>query len=1052
MHPRLPRPVHRRRVNGKRRSFLAVFALAVSGLSVGLLNPFAAHADPQGFGLSMVSGSGSFVIAGNQPGAPLGDPTSVTGNFDAASGDFTDVSFASPSIHVVQQVTQPLPVTVTIDEQLIPLAPGTGHIDANGDMSLSLSFKLHVNITASVAHGDCYSQPVNVNLTSTSPYDPTTGLVTLKAAGFNIPNLETTDDCGTIITNNAGAQFAGTNNSLQLTLHGDLSASLADSATALAVSPPSPVTAGTSTVMSATVTPADASGQVDFYDGQTLLGSGSTDGNGVATLTDKLDAGSHQLSAKYVGNASYAASTSASAPYLVQGLPNFGADFPAVLTPGAAPSEFAMTVNNPSSGVAANLRVDFNITQTPTDTSAGGLNVTPSQLSMEYQDGNGDWQPMGLVQGVQTYSAMTASYGTLTGFNVNPGQTRTVHLRMATAVGTVKRTLNATASLLAVDPTTGAQVKSIASIASSIAVPPATRVDASALNVVVVANGNSAYRGELVALQGNVVAATNVAGQAVNPVPAGQAELLVDGVPTSTVDFASNVAAAGATIPMVPLTTPASSGGFTREFIDTSGLSVGNHTVQLHYFGDTNYKAGFSAAMPFTVLPAYGQVYDCTYTQATGGIQYHWRTLVSGIATLPGAVASGSTINIGDASVQIGMPVVTGTNQGFAAPLRGLVAQLSPNGSLNQLTPNAVLVNANTTTQFDNRATWSGLTAAVTVQGQPGDVVDVGLPVLSFTNTSLRFGVTCQARSTAASLGKVTIAGTTLTVTPSGTASLGQNLTLTAQVTPATSGSVEFFDGDTSLGVVPVAAGKAVLNTANLGGGTHELTAHYSGGSITVNGVSLSVAPNDSNVVETLVQYSTKTTLTSSSGSVASGPVTLTAKVATDPASAAVPVGSVQFKADGAPLGSPVTLVNGQGQLTTSAIPAGAHAITAAYSGGDSFAASASSGTTVSVGKVVTSIVVAAANGAPSGLSWKAPAMSATLTSPAGPTAGKTITFKIGSTTACSAVTNAAGVATCAGSVPSLVVLLQTHYTGSFAGDATATAATGTGALGYAKP
>jgi hypothetical protein len=1052
MHLNDPRPAHRRRVNGKRRSLIAVLALIASGLSIGLLNPFAASAAPQGFGMSMVSGSGHFKIADNEPGAPLGDPTSVSGSFDPATGDFTDVAFASPSIHVVQNVTQPLPVTVTIDQQLIPLAPGTGHITESGDMSLDLTFKLHVNITASVAHGDCYSQPINIHLASTAPYDSTTGLVNLKAEGFNIPNLELTDTCPALITNNAGSQFAGTNNRLELTLSGDLNAELATSTTELAVSPPSPVTAGTNTVLAATVTPAEASGQVDFYSGQTLIGNASTDANGVATLTKKLDAGTHELSAKYVGNATHAASSTASTTYVVQAPANFGAEFPAVLSSGAAAKEFTLTVNNPSSGVAANLRVDFNIDQTPQDTAAGGLNVTPAQLSMEYQNDNGDWLPIGLVQGAQTYSSMTASYGTLTGFVLNPGETREVPLRMAVAVGTPKRTLNVTSTLREVNPTTGAQVRLVSAFASSIIVPPAVRVDASAINVafsVAGANGSNAYRGETLSLTGNVVAATNVAGQPVNPRRAGQAELLVDGDPVSTVDFQEGVAAAGASIPMVSLTTPANAGGFTREFIETSGMTVGNHTVQLHYFGDTNYKDGFSAPLAFTVLPAYGTLYDCTYTQVTAGIKYHWRTLVSGFATLPGAVASGSTILANDVEIRVGMPTIPGLNLGFAAPLRLTGAVLSPNGGVIPATPvNGSLVSPNATTQFDARGTWSGLSTAVTVEGQPGDVVDVTMPALTFTNTSLRQPVTCEPRGAAAKLGKVTIAGTTLTVTPGGVSSLGQNLTLTAEVKPATNGQVEFFDGETSLGVVPVTAGKAVLNTANLGGGLHHLKARHSGGSITVNGASQSVAANVSNTVEKLVQSATSTSVSSTNPQFVTGPATLKASVATFPVSATVPTGGqVQFKVDGTPIGSPVALTNGQAQLVTSAIPAGGHAVTATYLGTDAFATSTSPATPVTIGKYVTTLAAGPVTGANVGLYFKSPAFSATLTSPAGPVAGKTVSFKVGPNPACSAVTNAAGVATCAGQVPSLTAALKKDYVATFAGDATATAATGTGPL-----
>jgi hypothetical protein len=54
--------------------------------------------------------------------------------------------------------------------------------------------------------------------------------------------------------------------------------------------------------------------------------------------------------------------------------------------------------------------------------------------------------------------------------------------------------------------------------------------------------------------------------------------------------------------------------------------------------------------------------------------------------------------------------------------------------------------------------------------------------------------------------------------------------TLTATLTPsAATGTVEFFDGSTSLGTSPVSAGSAQLVTAGLSVGSHSLTAVYSG-------------------------------------------------------------------------------------------------------------------------------------------------------------------------------------------------------------------------------
>jgi hypothetical protein len=58
----------------------------------------------------------------------------------------------------------------------------------------------------------------------------------------------------------------------------------------------------------------------------------------------------------------------------------------------------------------------------------------------------------------------------------------------------------------------------------------------------------------------------------------------------------------------------------------------------------------------------------------------------------------------------------------------------------------------------------------------------------------------------------------------------GSPVQFTATVSPNTAtGSVEFFDGATSLGTAPVSAGTAVLSTSSLTTGNHSMTAQYSG-------------------------------------------------------------------------------------------------------------------------------------------------------------------------------------------------------------------------------
>ena len=72
-----------------------------------------------------------------------------------------------------------------------------------------------------------------------------------------------------------------------------------------------PSVIGQATVLTATVSPAAATGSVTFKDGATTLGSATLSG-GVATLSKSFTtAGAHSLTAAYAGTSSYASSTSA---------------------------------------------------------------------------------------------------------------------------------------------------------------------------------------------------------------------------------------------------------------------------------------------------------------------------------------------------------------------------------------------------------------------------------------------------------------------------------------------------------------------------------------------------------------------------------------------------------------------------------------------------------------------------------------------------------------------------------------------------------------------
>jgi hypothetical protein len=154
---------------------------------------------------------------------------------------------------------------------------------------------------------------------------------------------------------------------------------------------------------------------------------------------------------------------------------------------------------------------------------------------------------------------------------------------------------------------------------------------------------------------------------------------------------------------------------------------------------------------------------------------------------------------------------------------------------------------------------------------------------------------------------------------------------------PASTGTVQFtVDGSKFGEAVAVTAGVATsAAVASLDIGSHAVTAVFSG-------VVGELTGSKGTLIQTVVRAGTSTALSSSGSPSRFGqPVSFTATVSAVAPGGPAPQGTVQFSADGSDIGGPVALV---GAIATSApiagLDAGDHAITAAYSGDTSVAAS----------------------------------------------------------------------------------------------------------------
>jgi hypothetical protein len=185
---------------------------------------------------------------------------------------------------------------------------------------------------------------------------------------------------------------------------------------------------------------------------------------------------------------------------------------------------------------------------------------------------------------------------------------------------------------------------------------------------------------------------------------------------------------------------------------------------------------------------------------------------------------------------------------------------------------------------------------------------------------------------------------TTTTLQAPGTATTGQAVHLTASVSPAAAGgSVQFKDNGANIGSpVTVANGSATLSQVFNSAGAHSITAVYSGGA-GYNG-STSAASMVTVSDPAPVDRDTTTTVQAPGTATTGQAVNLTALVS--PAAAG---GTVQFKDNGANIGSPVTVNSGTATLSQTFNSAGAHSITAVYSGGTGYNGSTSAASTVTV-------------------------------------------------------------------------------------------------------
>jgi hypothetical protein len=759
------------------------------------------------------------------------------------------------------------------------------------------------------------------------------------------------------------------------------------------MSMPNPAVVGSPVTFSANVSPSTATGNVQFLDGTTVLGTTALT-NGVASFTtSSLSQGSHSITASYAGDSNDTSATSAVLTLTVQ----------------ASSSVVLTATPNPATVGAAVI-----LTATVTPSSATG--------NVKFLDGATLLGTIALTNGVASFStsSLTQSSHSITASYA--GDSNDTSASSAVVTETVQAASSVALIATPNPATVGAAVILTATVTPASATGNVKFLEGhTLLGTVALTNGVASFTTSSLT-QGPHSITASYAGDA-NDTPATSAVVTETVQASSSVALAStpNPAAIGGAVTFTAVVTPSAATG-TVQFLDgttvlgtatlangtafftTSSLAQGSHSITATYSGDANDTAATSGALSQSVRAAVGLTIGVNPTYivgqtvtitanmnstATGTVTFtDGGTLLATVPVTSGtAVYSSATLAQGTHSIGISYSgdtnflsvSTTATITMLGSTSITVASSLNPALPAQAVTFTAAVTPATATgtVQFYDGAT---LLATSTLTNGLAAFSSSALSPGSHSITANYGGSASYAASNSSALSEVIKTGTTVTVSSSlNPAAAGSAVTFTALVSPAAAtGTVQFLDGVTVIGSATLANGSASFTTASLSPGTHSVTASYGGSS--------NYAAANSNVLSQIVKANTSVALSSSlNPSIAGTAVTFTALVT--PATA---TGTVQFL-DGATVLGSAAISGGQASFTTSSLAQGVQSITAVY-GGDAADSGSSSAP-------LTETVNPPAPSAPSNLTATAAGSSQiNLTWTASPTAGVTYNVYEGTT------------------------------------------------------
>lgn len=631
----------------------------------------------------------------------------------------------------------------------------------------------------------------------------------------------------------------------------------APSATALE-SDSNPSTCGAKVNLTATVTPAGATGTVTFTEGETTLGVAPVDGNGHASLSlTTLAVGSHGVVASYGGDACFAGSASTPVTQVVNAAPS-ATTLETDVNPSTCGGKVSLSAHVTPPGATGT--VTFTDGGTPVDSATvSGIGVAtvsltnlsegPHLLAARF-GGDACLAPSTSpdvaqqVEGAPTTTALASDLNPSTcGAKVN--LTATVS---AAASGTV--TFSEGAVTLGVAPVDagGHATLSLTELPSgshdvvasfsgtgcqapSVSTPLSQVVDSAATAIVLGSDANPAVCGARVNLTAVVI-------------PAGA---------TGNVTFRDGATSLGA----------ATLDGAGHATVAVTTFATGAHALTAEFAGDACHASSVSPAVSQQVTAVAttvtlvsdhnpgscgaGIVLTATVhpAGATGTVTFKEGTTVigagtvdsTGVATLaftPSLGAHALTAVYGGDDCHAGITSSTLfelVTKGATAATLSSDVNASLYGQAVTLGATVTPAGVTGTVTFYDLAT---LLATVPVDGAGhATYVDSTLAIGSHPITATYSGDGCHTGSAADTLRQV-VNGLPISVAWTSDPSprrFGIALTLSVQVTPnLVDGAVSFLDGNTELGQRPVdAGGHASLEITTLAAGKHDLSAHCFG-------------------------------------------------------------------------------------------------------------------------------------------------------------------------------------------------------------------------------